>query len=58
MDRGRLMILVIVGSRTDLHCLKSEVGIGSRSQECQENLIRVRRLQQWLQDGKRKAQEV
>ena len=33
MDRDRLMIFVIVGSRTDLHCLRSEVGIGSRSQE-------------------------
>ena len=26
--------------------------------KCQENLIRVQRLQQWLQDGKRIAQEV
>ena len=33
MDRDRLMIFVIVGSRTDLHCLRSEVVIGSRSQE-------------------------
>ena len=33
MDRDRLMIFVIVGRRTDLHCLRSEVGIGSRSQE-------------------------
>ena len=32
MERDRLMIFVIVG-RTDLHCLRSEVGIGSRSQE-------------------------
>ena len=27
------MIFVIVGRRTDLHCLRSEVGIGSRSQK-------------------------
>ena len=33
MDRDRLMIFVIVGRRTDLHCLRSEVGIGSKSQE-------------------------
>ena len=33
MERDRLMIFVIVGRRTDLHCLRSEVGIGSRSQE-------------------------
>ena len=26
--------------------------------KCQENLIRVQRLQQWLQDGKKIAQEV
>ena len=32
MDIDRLMIFVIVG-RTDLHCLRREVGIGSRSQE-------------------------
>ena len=32
MDRDRLMIFVIEG-RTDLHCLRSEVKIGSRSQE-------------------------
>ena len=31
MDRDRL-IFVIVG-RTDLHCLRREVGIGSRSHE-------------------------
>ena len=33
MDRDRLMMFVIVGRRTDLHCLRREVGIGSRSQE-------------------------
>ena len=33
MDRDRLMIFVIVGRRTDLHCLRRVVGIGSRSQE-------------------------
>ena len=32
VDRDRLMICVIEG-RTDLHCLRNEVGIGSRSQE-------------------------
>ena len=33
MDRDdRLMMFVIVG-RTDLHCLRREIGIGSRSQE-------------------------
>ena len=32
VDRDRLMIFVIEG-RTDLHCVRSEVGIGSRSQE-------------------------
>ena len=33
MDIDRLMIFVIEGRRTDLHCSRSEVGIGSRSQE-------------------------
>ena len=33
VDIDRLMIFVIVGRRTDLHCLRREVGIGSRSQE-------------------------
>ena len=33
MDRDRLMIFVIVGRKTDLHCLRREVGIGSRSKE-------------------------
>ena len=33
VDRDRLMIFVIEGRRTDLHCLRDEVGIGSRSQE-------------------------
>ena len=28
----RLMILVIVGRRTDEHCFRREVGIGSKSQ--------------------------
>ena len=32
MDRDRLMMFVILG-RTDLHCLRREVWIGSRSQE-------------------------
>ena len=31
-ERDRLMILVIVGRRTDEHCFKREVGIGSKSQ--------------------------
>ena len=31
MDRDRLMICVTEG-RTDLYCLRNEVGIGSRSQ--------------------------
>ena len=30
-DSERLMILVIVGIRTEAHCLRSEAGIGSRS---------------------------
>ena len=32
VERDRLMICVIVGRRTDEHCLRREVGIGSRSQ--------------------------
>ena len=32
MDRDRLVIFAIEG-RTDLHCLRGEVGIGSRSQK-------------------------
>ena len=31
-ERERLMILVIVGRRTEEHCLRSEMGIGSKSQ--------------------------
>ena len=31
VERDRLMILVIVGRRTDEHCLRREVGIGSKS---------------------------
>jgi hypothetical protein len=31
-DKERLMILVIVGTRTEAHCLTREAGIGSRSQ--------------------------
>ena len=59
MDIDRLMIFVIVGKRRDFHCLRREIGIGSRSQElCKENLIRVQRLQEWLQDGKTITQEV
>ena len=33
MDREKLMILVIVGSRAILQFLSSVVGIGSRSQD-------------------------
>ena len=33
VDRGRLMMLVMVGRRTDLHCLRSDVGMGSKSDE-------------------------
>ena len=32
VERDRLTILVIVGGRTDEHCFRSEVGIGSKSQ--------------------------
>ena len=32
VERGRLMILVIVGRRTDEHCFRREVGMGSKSQ--------------------------
>ena len=32
-SKVKLMIFVIVGRRTDLHCLRREVEIGSRSQE-------------------------
>ena len=55
MDRDRLMIFVIVGRRTDLHCLRTQRGRGldQDHKKCQENLIRVQRLQQWLQDGKK-----
>ena len=34
--RDRLTMLVIVGSRTDRHCLRSDVGTGSRSQYLSE----------------------
>ena len=30
-DNDKLMIFVIVGRRTQAHCLRSEVGIASRS---------------------------
>ena len=32
VERDRLMIFVIVGRRTDEHCFRREVGIGSKSQ--------------------------
>ena len=32
VERDRLMILVIVGRRTDEHCFRREVGTGSKSQ--------------------------
>ena len=32
VERDRLMVLVIVGRRTDEHCFRREVGIGSKSQ--------------------------
>ena len=32
VERDRLMLLVIVGRRTDEHCFRREVGIGSKSQ--------------------------
>ena len=32
VERDRLTILVIVGMKTDEHCIKTEVGIGSKSQ--------------------------
>jgi len=32
VERDRLMMLVIVGRRTDEHCFRREVGIGSKSQ--------------------------
>ena len=32
VERDRLMILVIVGSRTDEHCFRRKVGIRSKSQ--------------------------
>ena len=56
MDRDRLMIFVIVGGRTFLHCLRK--GAWIKIIKSVENLIRVQKLQQWLQDGKRIAQEV
>jgi hypothetical protein len=31
-ERDRLMMLVMTGERTDIHCFRREVGIGSRSQ--------------------------
>ena len=31
VERDRLMVLVIVGRRTDEHCFRREVGIGSKS---------------------------
>lgn len=33
VDNDRLMILVMVGRRADLHCLSRVVGIGSKSQD-------------------------
>ena len=32
VERDRLMILVIVWRRTDEHCFRREIGIGSKSQ--------------------------
>ena len=32
VDNDKLMMLVMVGRRTDLHCLSRVVGIGSKSQ--------------------------
>ena len=34
------MILVIVGGRTDLHCLRSEVGMGSSSEDESDELVK------------------
>ena len=33
VERDRLMILVVVGRRTDEHCFRREVGIGSKSHQ-------------------------
>jgi len=32
VEKGRLMMLVVVGSRIRQHCFKRDVGIGSKSQ--------------------------
>ena len=37
LERDKLIILVIVGSRMVVHCLRREVGIGSKSQVVSED---------------------
>ena len=39
VKRYRLIILVIVGRRADLHCLRSVVGMGSSSEEESDELV-------------------
>ena len=40
VDRDILIIFVIVGSRTDLQCLRSEVGIRSRLEKVSEKHVK------------------
>ena len=40
VERDRLMILVIVGRRADLHCLRSVVGLGSSSEDESDELVK------------------
>ena len=58
MDIDRLMIFVIVGRRTDLHCLRREVGIGSRSQEVSGELDKSAETSAMVAGWKKIAQEV
>ena len=41
-----------------MHCLRREVGIGSRSQEVSGELDKSAETSEWLQDRKRIAQDV
>ena len=57
VDKDRLMIFVIEG-RTDLHSLRSEVGIGSRSQEVSGELDKSAETSSIVADGSRIGPEV
>ena len=41
VERDKLMILVIVGRRTDEHCFRRKVGMGSKSQLVSESSLKI-----------------